>query len=183
MSRSYTSSPSSAFVACSGTVLALINLFRHMVGFYPVLLGGFWPLPMAPEMSELSWENYPWSSAIVHRPTRLPAAPKKSDSSSHEITAFWEMCFLYGYNIRPASHTAVALESSGAKWREFNYFIYLKKKVNQSRYTPWRRFGGEEYSSYSFSTSALDGGEWSASRPGRAFTPGERTQSRFGHRG
>jgi hypothetical protein len=37
--------------------------------------------------------------------------------------------------------------------------------------------GGERrYSSYSFSTSALDGGgEWSASRPGRSFTPGERT--------
>jgi hypothetical protein len=36
--------------------------------------------------------------------------------------------------------------------------------------------GGERrYSSYSFTTSALDGGEWSASRPGRAFTPGERT--------
>jgi hypothetical protein len=36
--------------------------------------------------------------------------------------------------------------------------------------------GGERrYSSYSFSTSALDGGEWSASFPGRAFTPGERT--------
>jgi hypothetical protein len=31
------------------------------------------------------------------------------------------------------------------------------------------------YSSYSFLTSALDGGEWSVSRPGRAFTPGERT--------
>jgi hypothetical protein len=31
--------------------------------------------------------------------------------------------------------------------------------------------GGEEYSSYSFSTSALDGGEWSASRPGRALAP------------
>jgi hypothetical protein len=31
------------------------------------------------------------------------------------------------------------------------------------------------YSSYSFTTSALDGGEWSASRPGRTFTPGERT--------
>jgi hypothetical protein len=30
-------------------------------------------------------------------------------------------------------------------------------------------------SSYSFSILALDGGEWSASRPGRAFTPGERT--------
>jgi hypothetical protein len=41
----------------------------------------------------------------------------------------------------------------------------MVKKVKQSRYTPWRRLGGEE----------LDGGEWSASRPGRAFTPGERT--------
>jgi hypothetical protein len=45
----------------------------------------------------------------------------------------------------------------------------------QSRYTPWRRLGGEEYSPYSFSTTALDVGEWSVSRPGRAFTPGERT--------
>jgi hypothetical protein len=36
--------------------------------------------------------------------------------------------------------------------------------------------GGERrYSSYSFSTSELDWGEWSASRPGRGFTPGERT--------
>jgi hypothetical protein len=34
--------------------------------------------------------------------------------------------------------------------------------------------GGEwRYSSYSFSTSELDGGEWSASRPGRAFAPGK----------
>jgi hypothetical protein len=35
------------------------------------------------------------------------------------------------------------------------------------------------YSSYSFSTSALDGGEWSASRPSRAFTPGERTPGTY----
>jgi hypothetical protein len=32
------------------------------------------------------------------------------------------------------------------------------------------------YSSYSFSTSALDGGEWSASRPGRALAPGKGPQ-------
>jgi hypothetical protein len=33
--------------------------------------------------------------------------------------------------------------------------------------------GGERrYSSYSFLTSALDGGEWSALRPGRALLPG-----------
>jgi hypothetical protein len=50
-----------------------------------------------------------------------------------------------------------------------NYMI----KVKQSLYTPWRRFGGEEYSSYSFTTWALDGGEWSASRPGRALPPGK----------
>jgi hypothetical protein len=31
------------------------------------------------------------------------------------------------------------------------------------------------YSSYSFTTSALDGGEWLASRPGRALIPGKGT--------
>jgi hypothetical protein len=45
----------------------------------------------------------------------------------------------------------------------------LKKKVKQSRYTPWRRLGGEGYISNSFLTLTLDGGEWSASRPGRAL--------------
>jgi hypothetical protein len=34
-------------------------------------------------------------------------------------------------------------------------------------------WGERRYSSYSFSTSALDGGEWSASRPGRALLPGK----------
>jgi hypothetical protein len=33
--------------------------------------------------------------------------------------------------------------------------------------------GERKYSSYSFMTSALDGGEWSASRPGRALPPGK----------
>jgi hypothetical protein len=41
------------------------------------------------------------------------------------------------------------------------------KQVKQSRYMPWRRLGGLEYSSYSFTTSVLDGGKWSASLPGR----------------
>jgi hypothetical protein len=40
-----------------------------------------------------------------------------------------------------------------------------------SRYTPWRRLEGRRYSSYSFLTSALDGGEWTASRPDRALPP------------
>jgi hypothetical protein len=69
-----------------------------------------------------------------------------------------------------------------------------QKKVKQSRYTPWRRLGVEEYSFYSFLTSALDGGEWSASRPDRALPRGKDPwyplyrmlggpQSRSGHRG
>jgi hypothetical protein len=33
--------------------------------------------------------------------------------------------------------------------------------------------GERRYSSYSYLTSALDGGEWSASRPGRALPPGK----------
>jgi hypothetical protein len=35
------------------------------------------------------------------------------------------------------------------------------------------RLGGEEYNSYSFSTSALDGSEWTASRPDPALAPGK----------
>jgi hypothetical protein len=65
--------------------------------------------------------------------------------------------------------------------------------LKQSRYTPWWRLGEWRYSSYSFFNSALDGGEWSAPRPGRALPWGKDTQypldrrlggpqSRSGHR-
>jgi len=40
--------------------------------------------------------------------------------------------------------------------------------------TPLRHIGGVEIQLHAFLTSALDGGEWSASRPGR-FTSQERT--------
>jgi hypothetical protein len=58
-----------------------------------------------------------------------------------------------------------------------------------------KALGGERrYSSYSFTTSALDGGEWSASCPGHALPPGKGppvpivqearwAQGRSGHRG
>jgi hypothetical protein len=52
----------------------------------------------------------------------------------------------------------------------FHSFIH---KAKQSCYMPWWRLGEEEYSSYSFLTSALGGGEWSASRPGRALPQGK----------
>jgi hypothetical protein len=55
----------------------------------------------------------------------------------------------------------------------FNSFTKIPcKKLKQSRYTPWRRLGERRYSS-SFTTSALDGGEWSASCPGCALPPGK----------
>jgi hypothetical protein len=38
---------------------------------------------------------------------------------------------------------------------------------------PRRRLGERRYSSYSFTTSALDGGEWSISRPSRSLPPGK----------
>jgi hypothetical protein len=44
-------------------------------------------------------------------------------------------------------------------------------KVKLPYYTPWRRLGERRYSPYSFLTSALDRGVWSASRPGRALPP------------
>jgi hypothetical protein len=53
-------------------------------------------------------------------------------------------------------------------WK-FVFGFGVKSKVKQSHYTPWRRLRERRYSSYSFSISALDGGEWSVSRPGRAL--------------
>jgi hypothetical protein len=51
--------------------------------------------------------------------------------------------------------------------------LRVQGKVKLSRYTPWRRLGERRYSSYSFMTSALDEGEWSASRTGGALLPGK----------
>jgi hypothetical protein len=58
------------------------------------------------------------------------------------------------------------------KWKIFNE--YAKNKLKLSHYTPRRRLGERMYSSYSF-TSAVDWGEWSASRPGPRYSPRERT--------
>jgi hypothetical protein len=49
--------------------------------------------------------------------------------------------------------------------------LVVKKKSPATRHDG--AWGEKRYSSYSFLTSTLDGGEWSASRP--RFTPGERT--------
>jgi hypothetical protein len=70
----------------------------------------------------------------------------------------------------PTIHTKSMLFKRKRK-SEYN----SKSKVKKS--SPSTRHGGawgeRRYSSYSFTTSALDGGEWSASRPGRALPPGK----------
>jgi hypothetical protein len=49
-----------------------------------------------------------------------------------------------------------------------SYLVQIKK---QSPCTPWRRLRGEEYSSYSFTTSALYECEWSASHLAALYPP------------
>jgi hypothetical protein len=49
----------------------------------------------------------------------------------------------------------------------------VKVKVKLSRYTPWRRMGGEEvYLLLILNLGHRDGTEGSTSRPGRALPPG-----------
>jgi hypothetical protein len=49
----------------------------------------------------------------------------------------------------------------------------IKVKVKQSRYTPWRRLGGEEIQLLLILDLGTRWGEWSASRPDRALPPGK----------
>jgi hypothetical protein len=58
--------------------------------------------------------------------------------------------------------TGVELSVCPYMRRIFTSEDVLVRFVNMSHYTPQRRLGERKYSSYSFSTSALDGGEWSA---------------------
>jgi hypothetical protein len=53
-----------------------------------------------------------------------------------------------------------------------HYTMLCCTKLKLSHYTPRRRLGERKYSPYSFSTSTLDGNEWSASHPARALSPG-----------
>jgi hypothetical protein len=51
-------------------------------------------------------------------------------------------------------------------------YIIFKSSVDPLRSID-AHLGDRRYSSYSFLTSALEGGEWSASRPGRTLPPGK----------
>jgi hypothetical protein len=64
------------------------------------------------------------------------------------------------------------------RWLRTDYELHTANvmiKLKQPHYTPQGAWRERRYSSYSFSASALDGGEWSASRTGRALAPGKGT--------
>jgi hypothetical protein len=106
-----------------------------------------------------------WIFGVIQTVKVLP----ELKSSNHTIkTVSTSIILFISQYIHPISrHVSVVINHS-----QVNPFLktLLKK---QSRYTLWRRLGERRYSSYSFITSTLDGGEWSASRPGRALPPGK----------
>jgi hypothetical protein len=51
--------------------------------------------------------------------------------------------------------------------------IFIKSKAAPLHAMEGDGGGERRYSSYSYLTSALDGGEWSASHPGRSLPPGK----------
>jgi hypothetical protein len=72
---------------------------------------------------------------------------------------------------RVLSHSSQKRLRDTIKIRSHTYCSRLRKTVLQHTYGG--AGGVRRYSSYSFTTSALDVGEWSASRPGQALPPGE----------
>jgi hypothetical protein len=67
MSRSYTSSPPSAFVACSGTALALSFVLENVIQAAEVTLpSSWWPLDLPTPRNEFACSSCKYTS-LVHR--------------------------------------------------------------------------------------------------------------------
>jgi hypothetical protein len=115
---------------------------------------------------------------------------KKLLRLSYLVMVSWVNLLLRNYTELLCSYYVSFLSNSviGYSLKRINYFQKILNLTEQFTFIcpkgkgkaislhAMEALGGERrYSSYSFSTSVLDRGEWSASRPGRAFTPGERT--------
>jgi hypothetical protein len=76
-------------------------------------------------------------------------------------------------NILPASSN-LKMEAFVLRKRwDLSTSLYCTKEQSSPATRHGGAWGERRYSSYSFLTSALDGGEWSASRPGRALPRGK----------
>jgi hypothetical protein len=84
-------------------------------------------------------------------------------SDIHYVHAFLLLCLSWGILLRCILHNSDS--------RTYRYFIDLKAKAVPIHAV--EALWGKGSSSYSFLTLALDGSEWSASRPSRALPPGK----------
>jgi hypothetical protein len=87
-----------------------------------------------------------------------------------------------GYRKNPLPLPGIEPRSPGCPARSqtlywLSYPAHWGLLQSKKKSSPSTRHGGawgeRRYSSYSFMNSALDGGEWSASRPGRSLPPGK----------
>jgi hypothetical protein len=90
------------------------------------------------------------------------------------ISFLWKCLLVRSKISYPVAFSLTALQNNMSSWPLLS--LIQRANSNKKKAVPlhaMEALGGERYSSYSFTTSALDGGEWSASRPGRALPPGK----------
>jgi hypothetical protein len=121
-----------------------LKLFSHLFNLSSKLQGS---------ASTIYW----CSMSLIVRPQ-----PRISTSSKSE---YFEL------RKTPTISRVSSCNCTGISVAETSQFNKVKAKAVPLHAT--KALGGKEYSSYSFSSSTLDGGEWSASRPGRALDPGK----------
>jgi hypothetical protein len=94
------------------------------------------------------------------------ALKKSADSTAMSARCLDTLICPY---LKPLTPLNIILTVRGAGL--FSTQFVFKKKQSCPATRHGSAWGERRYSSYSFLTSALDGGEWSASRPGRALPP------------
>jgi hypothetical protein len=111
----------------------------------------------------------------IHRDTRLflhiysLKFKGRDEKERYKWRIIW---FRKSYVLRVDGFTAKTAKDIGpTMYLSSSSLRTILKKLKLSHNTQWRRLGERIHSSYSFTTSALDADEWSASRPGRALPP------------
>jgi hypothetical protein len=160
-----------SYIRSSVRFLYLTAVSMKMAVFYNVALK---------KLTEDSWILLPTSSgATMTMGTVTSASFYKStlrsipeDSHLHTVFCLFNIRTLRK-DFRPTTEHDSELLLLTSHHMTLRFSLRVKSKAKQSRYTPWWRLGERRYSSYSLLTSALDGGEWSASRLCRALPRGK----------
>jgi hypothetical protein len=113
------------------------------------------------------WDTAPMSLVVVRR---FRGAYRLSGRRT-----LTQRCSQHLWNVGIPYEFALTRITEGCEFwvRVFQILSQIHQpKLKLRHYTPWGACGKRTYSSYSFLTSALYGGEWSASTPGPRFSPG-----------